>query len=153
MNSFRDMALHSRVPAVGIEFPLSGEKVSSLYWYDNIIKSQVCTDVMTVSCRWWWKFQANVSKSLANNEQYRMVYEKVYCHFYFCIYFECEYVLVENLSCSAWFCLLSEPSLVKVTSKLHFIMYLCLYHPENGRDTDNVIKWTLSPCYWSLFIG
>ena len=23
----------------------------------------------------------------------------------------------------------------------------CLYHPENGRDTDNVIKWTLSPCY------
>ena len=21
-----------------------------------------------------------------------------------------------------------------------FIMYLCLYHPENGRDTDNVIK-------------
>ena len=22
-------------------------------------------------------------------------------------------------------------------------MYLCLYHPENGRDTDNVIKWTL----------
>ena len=20
-------------------------------------------------------------------------------------------------------------------------MYLCLYHPENGRDTDNVIKW------------
>ena len=28
-----------------------------------------------------------------------------------------------------------------------FIMYLCLYHPENGRDTDNVIKWTLSPCY------
>ena len=28
-------------------------------------------------------------------------------------------------------------------------MYLCLYHPENGRDTDNVIKWTLSPCYWA----
>ena len=28
-----------------------------------------------------------------------------------------------------------------------FIMYFCLYHPENGRDTDNVIKWTLSPCY------
>ena len=28
-----------------------------------------------------------------------------------------------------------------------FIMYLCLYHPEIGRDTDNVIKWTLSPCY------
>ena len=28
-----------------------------------------------------------------------------------------------------------------------FIMYLCLYHPDNGRDTDNVIKWTLSPCY------
>ena len=27
-----------------------------------------------------------------------------------------------------------------------FILYLCLYHPENGRDTDNVIKWTLSPC-------
>ena len=24
-----------------------------------------------------------------------------------------------------------------------FIMYSCLYHPENGRDTDNVIKWTL----------
>ena len=22
-------------------------------------------------------------------------------------------------------------------------MYLCLYHPENGRDTDNVIKWTV----------
>ena len=21
-----------------------------------------------------------------------------------------------------------------------FIMYLCLYHPENGRDTDNVIS-------------
>ena len=20
-------------------------------------------------------------------------------------------------------------------------MYLCLYHPENGCDTDNVIKW------------
>ena len=28
-----------------------------------------------------------------------------------------------------------------------FIMYLCLYHPENGRDTETVIKWTLSPCY------
>ena len=23
------------------------------------------------------------------------------------------------------------------------IMYLCLFHPENGRDTDNVMKWTL----------
>ena len=32
-------------------------------------------------------------------------------------------------------------------------MYLCLYHPENGCDTDNVIKWTLSPCYCTIFIG
>ena len=34
-------------------------------------------------------------------------------------------------------------------------MYLCLYHPENGRDTDYVIKWTLSPLllitfHWSI---
>ena len=32
-------------------------------------------------------------------------------------------------------------------------MYLCLHHPENGRDTDNVIQWTLSTSYLSLFIG
>ena len=24
----------------------------------------------------------------------------------------------------------------------HIYYVLCLYHPENGRDTDNVIKWT-----------
>ena len=36
---------------------------------------------------------------------------------------------------------------------LIFIMYLCLYHPENWRDTDNVIKWTLSRCNWPLSIG
>ena len=23
-------------------------------------------------------------------------------------------------------------------------MYLCLYHPENGRDTDNVIKYFIT---------
>ena len=33
-------------------------------------------------------------------------------------------------------------------------MYLCLYHPENGRDTDNMIKWTLSPrpCQCGIFL-
>ena len=32
-------------------------------------------------------------------------------------------------------------------------MYLCLYHPENGRDTDNMIKvdfitLTMSVCFF-----
>ena len=39
------------------------------------------------------------------------------------------------------------PSFQNKRYVIKVIMYLCLYHPENGRDTDNVIKWTLSPCY------
>ena len=47
-----------------------------------------------------------------------------------------------------------EGNIVSIKGNIFlFIMYLCLYHPENGRDTDNVIKWNLSLCYLSLFIG
>ena len=41
----------------------------------------------------------------------------------------------------------------KYAGECECIMYFRPYHPENRRDTDNAMKWTLSRCYWSLLNG